>query len=277
MFSDNVALNTFFSAGFLLLLTLPMVLLSKQPILRLRWASWLGIAIVVGLSYIGGSHSMFALALCCSTIMWYEFARLITVSKRYAMLSTILVVLSSCALYSYDDLTLCPWWLAVLLVWPIYKAEGARFQVAFTFATAICLLVWGFLQITLAPTAAIALVFCLAVFDVSGWVGGTFLGKGKILGSKIFGTISPNKTLAGLLASAPMGAAALYAVGALRPESFALLTALAIAGDWLESAFKRWLRTKDVSDWLPGFGGLLDRFDSMLLLAPIAALIIGVN
>jgi len=44
-----------------------------------------------------------------------------------------------------------------------------------------------------------------------------------------------------------------------------LLPVAAITGDLLESALKRKLDVKDMSGWLPGHGGLLDRLDSVLI------------
>ena len=43
-----------------------------------------------------------------------------------------------------------------------------------------------------------------------------------------------------------------------------------IVGDLAESLLKRNVGVKDSSSWMPGFGGVLDILDSLLLSAPIA-------
>lgn len=114
--------------------------------------------------------------------------------------------------------------------------------------------------------------------DITAYEIGRRFGKNKLLP-----LVSPKKTwegaLAGLFAAtifcgAYMALALHIHVG--RALMLAILfSVLAQLGDLLESAVKRWAGVKD-SGWLfPGHGGVLDRFDSLLLSAPAILLLIG--
>lgn len=97
---------------------------------------------------------------------------------------------------------------------------------------------------------------------------------------KLAPRISPKKSVEGALAG--FAGTILVAVLAARflpgglagldPGRAALLGALislcAMAGDFLESALKRQARVKDSGRLIPGHGGVLDRFDSLLVAAP---------
>ncbi|HMA35480.1 MAG TPA: phosphatidate cytidylyltransferase, partial [Chloroflexia bacterium] len=116
----------------------------------------------------------------------------------------------------------------------------------------------------------LALGTATALSDVGAFVVGSRLG-----GPKLAPGISPNKTWAGAagnLLGAYLGTGLLaFAL----PASW-LLAVLplivaggAIWGDLLESRIKREFGAKDAGNWLPGFGGLLDRVDSLILVGPL--------
>ena len=102
--------------------------------------------------------------------------------------------------------------------------------------------------------------------------------SGRLLGNrKLCPRLSPEKTIVGLWGGLSMGVAVALLLGFLLPDAhggrlalLGLSTALAaVGGDLLFSAVKRAAGVKDFSGLLPGHGGMLDRFDSLLLAAPV--------
>ena len=57
--------------------------------------------------------------------------------------------------------------------------------------------------------------------------------------------------------------------------SSALLAVISQAGDIFESSIKRYLNVKDSSNLIPGHGGIFDRMDALLAVAPIVVLILA--
>lgn len=118
----------------------------------------------------------------------------------------------------------------------------------------------------LVPLADVAFAVCVAVAfaDVGGWCGGKALGRRGPL-SRRLSALSPAKTWGGLVGSAAMAALALWALDAFSPLRWLAVVGGCILGDLLESMIKRGAGVKDAGRWLPGFGGLLDRIDSLLV------------
>lgn len=106
-----------------------------------------------------------------------------------------------------------------------------------------------------------------------------FAGR-AIGGPKLAPAISPNKTWAGFfggLAGAGVFAAALaawFGLPVMLALATPLLAALSQAGDLYESHLKRKAGVKDSGNLLPGHGGVLDRLDGLVAVAPVAALLV---
>ncbi len=152
--------------------------------------------------------------------------------------------------FNFSELTFSTWGI-IYIVW------------FFGFLTALRFLPEGFIY---------TLLFFLSIWisDTAAFFTGSYLGKHKLKPS-----ISPNKTVEGSLGG--LFATVLF-VTALRNlfnlEFYPALGAGIIisffgqAGDLVESALKRHLNLKDSGEIIPGHGGILDRFDSVLLAAP---------
>jgi phosphatidate cytidylyltransferase len=119
----------------------------------------------------------------------------------------------------------------------------------------------------------LASIIIVVVTDVGAYAAGLNFGKHKLAP-----TVSPAKTWEGFAGSivAAIIAAVLLAwlmlglpwwVGVPMGIAFALVGTL---GDLSESLIKRDLGVKDISSWLPGHGGFLDRLDSILPSAAVA-------
>jgi phosphatidate cytidylyltransferase len=109
---------------------------------------------------------------------------------------------------------------------------------------------------------------------------GAFFAGRVIGGPKLAPMISPNKTWAGFIGgivSAGLFALALVYLFGL-PMNLAvatpLLAVLAQAGDLYESHLKRKAGVKDSGNLLPGHGGLMDRLDGLVAVAPVAAVLV---
>lgn len=129
------------------------------------------------------------------------------------------------------------------------------------------------------PWGLVAVLFVFAVVwasDVAAFVGGRSIG-----GVRLYPSISPNKTWAGLIS----GVAAALSVGllfGLLLENASLFYMLLCAGglgivaqlgDLAESALKRLFRVKDASDLIPGHGGFMDRMDGVVAAGTIAVVL----
>ncbi len=106
----------------------------------------------------------------------------------------------------------------------------------------------------------------LSIFDSFSQISGQLFGRTRIMPQ-----ISPNKTWEGLLGGAVISMGSAFLLKSLFKTStpeLILFTAgtviCAFMGDILASLYKRKYGVKDYSNLIPGHGGFLDRFDSLI-------------
>lgn len=118
----------------------------------------------------------------------------------------------------------------------------------------------------------LGLILMIWTNDTMAYIVGSFIGKTP------FSPISPKKTWEGTAGGAILTIAGAGIYGYYSPHyhiydwmALALCAAVAgTAGDLLESRLKRLADVKDSGAIMPGHGGALDRFDSLLVAAPFA-------
>jgi phosphatidate cytidylyltransferase len=140
--------------------------------------------------------------------------------------------------------------------------------------------------VTAASGTLVAVLPILLVWatDIGAYTFGRMFGKRKLMPS-----VSPGKTVAGAVGGLVLTVIVclLYVRFLLMPYAqlgftlagavlFGIIVSVAgQTGDLAESLLKREAGVKDSSTLLPGHGGILDRFDSLLFVLPIAYLVLG--
>jgi len=122
------------------------------------------------------------------------------------------------------------------------------------------------------PEVLLCLFILLWANDSGAYLFGSWLGKHKMIER-----ISPKKTWEGAVGGALLTMVVsvvmfriLNVLGFVDAIVLSLITVVAgTLGDLIESMIKRHFHVKDSGAIMPGHGGLLDRFDSMLLAAPV--------
>lgn len=121
----------------------------------------------------------------------------------------------------------------------------------------------------------VSTVLCVVANDVGAYLFGKFFGR-----TPLAPAISPNKTMEGTT----VGIVASIVVGVFISLSSSdvwgglkgcvalgvLVACASVFGDLIESMLKRDCKMKDFGTLLPGHGGLMDRFDGLLIALPVA-------
>ena len=249
-----------------------------------RWRTWLVIAPIFSAVVLAGPLAVAVFAALLAVQSSREYANLVDLrgSDRGMLLAAAVGLPLATLTLAYQQVLLVTIVLPLLASLPALLSQdidtGPRRIARLTFG------LW-YLPINLAlmvliardPHAGSGLLLALglgvALSDIGAFTTGRLWGK-RALAARL----SPSKTLAGIAGNV-LGAA--LGVTLLAPDQkwLVLIPVVAIGalwGDLLESLLKRAASAKDTGAWLPGFGGLLDRIDSLLVVLPLAFLIVQV-
>lgn len=121
------------------------------------------------------------------------------------------------------------------------------------------------------PLILLSVFVTIWVNDTGAYLTGVSIGR-----HRLFERISPKKSWEGFIGGAIAALLSGYVFAMFIPEisliNWFIISEIIVIfgtfGDLIESLMKRTLNVKDSGNIMPGHGGLLDRFDSMLLAAP---------
>jgi len=258
-------------------------MLNKNLLLRTLTGS-LFVAVVV-LSIFVSSWIFGTLFLGFTIIGTYELIKgssqiqQLSINKWMAYIATVLVYLLMAVSANQNN---SQWLYMLVLLLPVsmlielYRKKTCPFlNVAYTLLPAIYIaLPLGLLNFFL-PLGEGKL---LLAFFVTIWAGDTFAFLvGSLIGKhRLFERISPKKSWEGTLGSMllTIGLSFFYPslFGTLELWQWIVFVIIALVsgayGDLVESLFKRSVSIKDSGSILPGHGGILDRFDAVILASP---------
>ncbi|MGE0733654.1 MAG: phosphatidate cytidylyltransferase [Alphaproteobacteria bacterium] len=255
--------------------------------LWLRTASWLVLVLVLGIPILAGALWTMLLILAISLLCFHEYARATGLFREKLVSFTVILGILFVFFAAIDHwygffqalVPLTVVGLAVISI-PLDRPSG--------YVQRVALAIFGFLVFGVAfghlafmandwhyrPIVLMVLI-AVSLNDVFAFVIGKLVG-----GPKLVPVTSPNKTLAGSLGAMVLTTTLVALLAGLVFEGTTLeqwphriglgliVGALAQLGDLMLSSIKRDLGIKDMGNTIPGHGGVLDRFNSLLLVAP---------
>jgi phosphatidate cytidylyltransferase len=267
------------------------ILLMKNLITRVLIAV-IFIPLILYISYFGRIPfmSFVNLLIFLGLIEFSSFLKLKDICIPYVML--ILSGLSiGITVYFYDDRFISVIFLGGILIPGLFQLVRCRFDKAlenlssFLFGLIYVALFFSFLilirefphkyglEYRMGGLWIIFLFLCTWCSDILSYFIGTPFGKHKILPQ-----VSPNKSWEGSFGGISGALLAAFISKSIFFNKVSLFHLLSLAvlisifgqiGDFVESSFKRQVSLKDSSSIIPGHGGILDRFDSLLFSAPL--------
>jgi len=169
-----------------------------------------------------------------------------------------------------------------------FKSQGFFFVVLYSII-AFLSIYWIFAEVSFSGRYRLGILWLFCIVwssDIGAYCAGKFFG-----GPKVLPKVSPNKTWAGVFGACFLTFFSLillseynfggdFHLGRIVDDygivfyiaSSLIFSLLSQIGDFLQSYIKRQLGIKDTGSLIPGHGGLFDRLDGLMFVAPIFAL-----
>lgn len=215
------------------------------------------------------------------SVMGWEWEKMVL--NRFGVCGMAMAVCGVCAVFLLDIMPLVAWSIPAIATLALYytvrlqNVERPKLYAFGMIYSAYPMMAIAYLLQNYGFVSAIWLFGVVWTMDSGAYVFGKMIG-----GPKLAPRISPKKTWAGLIGG--MLTAALWGGACAwfteNPDVYPLMLASAVfgavsqGGDLFESWIKRSLDVKDSSNLIPGHGGIFDRMDALLALAPIVVLFI---
>lgn len=232
-----------------------------------------------------------------SAVCAYEFLRAVGADKNrriavYAVVSAVILALNGHHLRVYTQFSTMLFLLVLLMFVEAVAAYKTERELALKdilsaiFAGAIIPYFLSKLTaLNLLGNEYVLIPFVVAfITDAGAYFVGVFLGK-----RKAFPNVSPKKTIEGCIGGVCIGVISTVLYGLivmlvtdLEPNFLSLIVIGLVGavvteiGDLAFSLIKREYDVKDFGNLLPGHGGMLDRFDSMVFCAPAVSLMMAI-
>jgi phosphatidate cytidylyltransferase len=252
-----------------------------------RWVSWLILApLIIGPVLLGAAYAMLAVGIL-SLLCYREFARATGLFRERAISIIVVIGILLLMFSSLDN-----WYALFTALWPLtvgmIAAVGILADRPSGYVQRVGLGVLGFMLFGSClghlgyfgndqnyRKIMIWILICVEMNDVFAYICGKSFGRRKLAPHT-----SPNKTVGGALGAVVLTTAlAAWLGSAVFPGTILarwqhllimgiLISVLGQFGDLLLSSVKRDVGIKDMGSTFPGHGGVLDRFNSLLLVSP---------
>lgn len=255
--------------------------------------SIIAIPLIIGICYLGGYYFL-VFTLGIGLISFYEFSVLAKHKDAYVntllgfLMTAFLIINSYFDLFTFHYLILIG--ILLLLIYELFRDKSSAiinlgttllgiFYIGLFSSTLIGIreMYSGFsYEYQNGGLLIISMMITIWMCDSAAYFLGTAFGK-----HRLFPRVSPKKSWEGAVAGFIFSIATMIFLKSVLVDFITMNQAIAIGiiigsfgqiGDLIESLIKRDANVKDSSDLIPGHGGILDRFDSLLYSAPIVFL-----